>query len=322
MSRLLAREFVRAGHEVVVVTDTGSGDESDGGATIERKPSARRLANRVRWCQVCFHSNISLRTAWPLFFFRRPWVVTTHIWLEGANASEVRNERIKRWALQRAENVFISQAMATHVGLQGTFIPNPYDAEVFRLWTGAPRDRQLVFVGRLISAKGLDVLLRALASLAAAGMRPSLSVVGGGPEETSLRALVSELNLTKQVEFVGPKQGEELARLLNRHQVMVVPSRWNEPFGLVALEGIACGCAVVGSAGGGLPDAMGPCGLTFPNGSSDALAQTLGDLLSGNRDRLKELVKPAQSHLAKHLPETVAGRYLELFARSAERASS
>ena len=322
VSRLLAREFVRAGHEVVVVTGTGSGRQRDDGLAIERKPSVARLANRVGWCQVCFHNNVSLRSAWPLCYLRRPWVVTTQTWLGGAGGGTGWGKHIKLMALRRARNVYISQAVATHVGINGTIIPNPYDSEVFRLCSGAPRDRHLVFVGRLISAKGVDVLLRALALLAAARVRPTLSIVGGGPEERRLRALVSEEHLTEQVEFVGPKQGEELARLLNRHQVVVVPSRWNEPFGVVALEGIACGCAVVGSAGGGLPDAIGPCGMIFPNGSAEALAQTLGNLLSRDRDKLVELVKPAQSHLSRHSPATVAGRYLELFARSAERASS
>ena len=47
---------------------------------------------------------------------------------------------------------------------------------------------------------------------------------------------------------------------LNRHEIMVVPSRWNELFGVVALEGMACGCAMLVSDGGGLPDAVGYAG--------------------------------------------------------------
>jgi glycosyltransferase involved in cell wall biosynthesis len=322
VSRLLAREFVRAGHEVAVITGTGSGREDDAGSAIERTPSAWRLVRRVRWCQVCFHSNISLRAAWPLALIRRPWVVTSHIWLRGGNGSEGSSERLKRWALKRAANVFISQAMAAHVGLPGTIIRNPYDSEVFRLIPGDPRDRQLVFVGRLVSDKGVDVLLRALALLDAAGLRPTLSIVGEGPEEADLRTLAGELNLATQVEFLGPKQGEALARLLNRHQVLVVPSRWNEPFGLVALEGIACGCAVVGSAGGGLPEAMGPCGLTFPNGSVEALAGVLHELLSDRGDKRAGLLRPAPSHLRQHAPPIVAKSYLELFARTAGHATT
>jgi glycosyltransferase involved in cell wall biosynthesis len=46
------------------------------------------------------------------------------------------------------------------------------------------------------------------------------------------------------VDFVGTKTDHELVKLLNTHQIMVVPSLWNEPFGLVALEGVACGCVL------------------------------------------------------------------------------
>jgi glycosyltransferase involved in cell wall biosynthesis len=321
VSRLLAREFGRAGHEVAVITDTGSSIQRDVEPTIERTPSAGRVAKRVRWCQVYFQNNISLRAAWPLILSRRPWVVTTQTWLRGPNGAADWNDRVKRWALKRATNVYISQAVAAHVGLRGIVVPNPYDTEVFRLRSDCARDRQLVFVGRLVSDKGVDVLLSALALLAAAGVRPTLTIIGGGSEETRLRAMVSDLHLTKQVEFAGPVQGEELARWLNRHQVMVVPSRWAEPFGVVALEGIACGCAVVGSADGGLPDAIGPCGLTFPNGSSDSLASALSELLSHGRGKSSELLSSAQSHLAKHAPETIARRYLDLFAIATDSRS-
>ena len=63
---------------------------------------------------------------------------------------------------------------------------------------------------------------------------------------------MAALGLERQVEFTGVLQGETLVRTLNAHRIMVVPSRTPEPFGVVALEGIACGCVVVGSEGGGL----------------------------------------------------------------------
>ena len=71
------------------------------------------------------------------------------------------------------------------------------------------------------------------------------------------------LSLAENVSFVGPKSGDGLAEILNQHQILVVPSRWAEPFGIVAVEGIACGCVVVGSVAGGLPEAIGGCGVNF-----------------------------------------------------------
>jgi glycosyltransferase involved in cell wall biosynthesis len=95
----------------------------------------------------------------------------------------------------------------------------------------------------------------------------------------------------------------------------VVPSRWQEPFGIVALEGIASGCVVVGSAEGGLAEAIGPCGLTFPNGNAPALAHALSRLLndSAECDRLRQA---ASAHLARFTPRHVAGLYLDAMKRA------
>jgi glycogen(starch) synthase len=87
-----------------------------------------------------------------------------------------------------------------------------------------------------------------------------LKVIGEGPCRNDLEERVRKLGLADQVEFLGAIVGEPLVNILNRHKILVVPSSWNEPFGIVALEGIACGCMVIGSSGGGLPEAIGPCG--------------------------------------------------------------
>ena len=100
--------------------------------------------------------------------------------------------------------------------------------------------------------------------------------------------------------------------LLQEHKILVIPSRYDEPFGVVALEGIACGCVAVGSVGGGLPEAIGPCGLTFPNGDAAALAQALEQLLRQPNEQ-RRLVANAPQHLAKFHPATIAEAYLALF---------
>ena len=75
--------------------------------------------------------------------------------------------------------------------------------------------------------------------------------------------------------FAGYVQGEDLARLLNGHRVLVVPSRWAEPFGLVGLLGVSCGCFVIASETGGLGEAIGPGGVMVPNGNAARLAEEI-----------------------------------------------
>ena len=127
-----------------------------------------------------------------------------------------------------------------------------------------------------------------------------------------MEELAAKLGLRDQVTFAGPKRDAELAHLLQQHKILVIPSRYDEPFGVVALEGIACGCVAVGSAGGGLPEAIGPCGLTFPNGDVDALARTLEKLLRAPEER-QRLMAHAPEHLAKFQPAAIAEAYLTLF---------
>ncbi|MEO6970615.1 MAG: glycosyltransferase, partial [Chthoniobacterales bacterium] len=156
------------------------------------------------------------------------------------------------------------------------------------------------------------LLLEALVRLRARNLFPRLTLVGPGPERSAMEQLATRLGLADQVTFLGPKRDAELANLLVQHKILVIPSRYDEPFGVVALEGIACGCVTVGSAGGGLPDAIGPCGLTFPNGDIDALALALEKLLRAPEER-RRLTAPASEHLAKFQPAVVAETYLGLF---------
>jgi len=315
VSALLAHEWHRGGHVVSVVTATpqaNGAEEPQAGIEIYRRPIGRELRRLVAECDVCWHNNISLQTAWPLLFTRRPWVVTTQTWLHNPRGRTGWNGWLKRLALRGAHNVAISRAVAEHVGLRCEVIPNPYASDVFRRLPGIARERELAFVGRLVSDKGCDVLLRALHALAPA-MRPRLTIIGGGPEEMALRAMSHELGLAEQVQFAGWLSGTKLASALNAHRVLVVPSRWSEPFGIVALEGMACGCQVIASHSGGLVEAVGPGGEAFENGNVGELAAAIRRALTEERmaDFSRETL--IREHLAAHGPARIAARYLEVF---------
>lgn len=317
ISEMLAREFVRAGHEVKLVTDTRYVDGEEGGFPfpVIRQPSPLQVMRLTRWADIVFHNNISLRMSWPLLIMRRPWVVTHQTWLpKGWSYSGVIG-RIKRFVLRWATGVAISRAIADDIQTPCLVIHNPYDSETFRLLPDVQKEMELVFVGRLIHAKGLSTLIVALGILKEQGKRPGLTVIGLGSDESDFRKLSDALGLTEQVAFVGPRKGESLAEAVNRHKVMVVPSLWNEPFGIVALEGMACGCVVVGSERGGLQDAIGFGGLTFPNGDSKALAASV-ELALYNDGTAARCRAAAPEHLAVHSASAVAHRYLELFTHT------
>jgi glycosyltransferase involved in cell wall biosynthesis len=90
---------------------------------------------------------------------------------------------------------------------------------------------------------------------------------------------------------------------------------WNEPFGIVALEGMACGCVVVGSQGGGLSEAIGPGGLTFANGDVGALTEALRRVLidAGLQQQLREA---GAQHARQHTVPQIARRYLAVLEQA------
>jgi len=321
VSEILANEFVRQGHKVILITQNPVPGPDNFRFQVIPQPGPSQLLNLVRWCDVFFHNNISLRVAWPLLCIRRPWVVAHHIWLPSEGGIKRLNGRIKRNAIRYVRNIAVSKAMADHIGASSEVISNPYDPAKFHVIREIPKDKELLFLGRLISDKGLALLLKALSRLKTKGLTPALTVIGSGPDEEVSRVLVRDLGLEAQVRFAGEKQGRVLTEALNAHKILVVPSLWNEPFGIVALEGIACGCVVVGSDGGGLADAIGQCGVTFPNGDVDALAACLSELLR-HPEHAERHRAAAPAHLARHHPSDVAKRYLAVFADATKRVQS
>jgi glycogen(starch) synthase len=312
----LARHFAMADHEVVVVTATPGQGADAFPFRVVRRPSALELLRWTRWCDVFHQANVSLWGVWPLLLVRRPWVVSHHSWYCRTDGRIAWQDRLKRGLLRfAAASISVSQAVADDLSTPSVVIPNPYRDDLFRRLPGVARTEELVFVGRLVSDKGVDVLLDALGLLGAEGLRPRLTVVGDGPEAPRLRAQAERLGIAGQVDFLGTRTDEELAEILNRHRIVVVPSRYNEPFGIVALEGIACGCAVVGSKGGGLKDAIGPCGETFENGDAADLARVLGRRLR-NPEMDEECLRHAESHLARHKADRVAALYLKEIERT------
>jgi glycogen(starch) synthase len=314
VGEILAREFRDAGHDVKVVTQTLGHAGMDGPEVI-RRPGSWTLLRLVRWADVVLHNNISLRMLWPVLLFGRPWVVGHHIWLARPDGTVAWQDHVKRFVLRFGTHVAPSRAIADALPVSCTVVGNPYRDDLFVEHANARRPRDLVFLGRLVSDKGADVLIDALADLGRRNLEPTLTIVGSGPEEAALRAQVEERGLSGQIEFAGSLTGRDLVRVLNAHTVLVVPSRWQEPFGIVALEGIACGCVVVGSAGGGLADAIGACGVTFENGNTASLAGALETVLSDPALRLK-CRAAAPAHLAKHRRKDVAAAYLRVMTEA------
>jgi len=308
---ILAEQFSLLGATVTVVTQTPGDHRVSADYKLVRRPSLTKLCALARQSDIVFQSNISLRTVLPLLFCGKPIVITHHGISTRADGRLGWQDRLKRAVFSHCVNLAISKAVAEGLSVSSTVVGNPFEAAEFTAGEEMSRDKDIVFLGRLVSDKGCDVALRALALLKSDGVCSSFTVIGDGPEMPALRRLSAELGISHQVDFRGSMR-EGRGRELARHKIMVIPSVWAEPFGVVALEGLAAGCVLVASNAGGLAEAVGPCGLLFPKGDETAMAATLKRLLL-NASLRETLLAERKTHLEQYLPENVAQRYLEIF---------
>ena len=320
ISSMLVEGFIDAGHTVTVVTQTpGDSNSLSENLRVMRGPGAIELLKAVKFADVVFHNNISLRFAWPLALVWRPWVVAVHIWITRMTGSTSLVDHAKQFVLKFANVISVSQAVADHLLTKSRVIPNAYRSDLFRKLDGVEKiPRSIVFVGRLIPDKGVETLLRAAALLHSEGLLDRLTIIGDGRQREDLEVLAADLEIHGLTHFTGQLSGQFLVEQLNSHEFMVIPSRWDEPFGLVALEGIACGCIVVGTSGGGLPEAIGRAGRIFQNGNEQELFEVLKDTISDSSSSA-ELLRLGPEHLSAHTPARMVADYLEVLETARAR---
>ena len=141
-------------------------------------------------------------------------------------------------------------------------IPNGVDLNKFRLMTrkeakqqlGLDEDkRYLLYVGRLVAVKGLDLLLDAFAQLTQKWRDVELLLVGDGAERGALEHQATDLGIRDKVHFVGAQPHEQVVLWMNAGDVFCLPSH-KEGLPTVLLEALACGIPIVATSVGGIPE--------------------------------------------------------------------
>jgi glycosyltransferase involved in cell wall biosynthesis len=136
--------------------------------------------------------------------------------------------------------------------------------------------RGFLFAGRLIPEKGPNHLIEALSLLKPpADWHPMLTIAGHGPMRSALEKLARDLGV--DAEFVGMLSPEQLAATMHEVAIVVVPSTYQEPLGLVPIEAMASGAIVVATRAGGLPETVrdGETGFLVEPGDVSSLAAGL-----------------------------------------------
>ena len=305
------------GHEFAVVTSQGrrskKARETVNGVPVYRFPfhpallsrDLKRIAGIIREIRILkqrFNPDvIHINSSEPSLFFQEktqsspeiPCRVTVHMSLSCQYGTNTLFQRVLHkaghvTAISRSimEDVrhFVPEA-APRVTLLLNALPEP---EVAAEPLNPVRPR-LLCLGRLSEEKGFDVALRAVPKVLEKHKGARLIITGEGPEEMNLKALASRLRISGAVEFTGPVPLTEVQQAINRAFLVLVPSRWREPFGLVALQAAQMGRPVIASNTGGLREIVipGKTGWLFEKGNSAALAQRINQLLDSPRTAME-----------------------------------
>lgn len=189
--------------------------------------------------------------------------------------------------------------------------PMPVATELFDITTSAQRTRRLLFVGRLMPQKGIDLLLGALGKLPA---DVGLDVVGDGPDRASMESLAGSLGVSDRVQWHGAVKQHALPAMYQRALALVVPSA-EEGLGLVAVEAQLSETPVIAFDSGGLPDVIqhDRTGVLVRDRTAGALAEGICALLARD-DAGASLGAAGRLHaLATFAPESVARRYADIY---------
>jgi len=177
---------------------------------------------------------------------------------------------------------------------------------------------KLLFVGRLIERKGVEYILFALEELKKkyTDKKISLTIVGSGNLEDKLKHLTEELNLKKNVSFLGARKHEELPDIYREHDIFILPSI-NEALGNVTQEAIASGLALL-TTETGASELLDENGFIFKKRDSKDIVEKISILIENPEILNSFKIKSAE--LAKSMSwKSCADSYLQLYKEITQR---
>jgi glycogen(starch) synthase len=233
------------------------------------------------------------------------------------NPDSLTIDGIEWWTTYEANKIIVTSA-SMKAEIQGHFhlppekieiVPNGIDTKRYNASVdqsaikgryGVHPDEKLVLcVGRLVPQKGIEYLIRAVSRIAERYPEAKFIIVGEGWLRGHLEYIARSTGYQWKITFTGWIPDQELVALLNSADALVVPSIY-EPFGIVALEGMAAGVPVVASDVGGLAEIVEHehTGILAYSRSPESIAWAVGRVLS-DPNHSKEMAQNAQQMVQK-----------------------
>lgn len=327
----VVEELKKRGHEIVVVADSPTPPNLPSGRGGNRRLlskwiwprwlkgyfTVRALISANKPDMLCVGQVLPLGTIAYLFRHRVPYIVFTH----GMDILTAQKSWRKRWLLEKilaraklvVANSEFTRSKFTAASSQSTdasivvypcpvIMPSPSSEEVelLRRKLGLNGKKVLLTLGRVVSRKGHDMVIRALPEILNHVPEAVYVIAGVGPDLERLGTLVKQLKLQSAIRFVGKISDEERAAYFTLCDIFVMPSRQIGPdvegFGIVYLEAAIFRKPSIGGRSGGVPEAIldGQTGALVNPNDADALARVVVQLLRDDRLR-EELGKNARA---------------------------
>lgn len=289
-----AEYWQQQGHSVTVITCTPNTQPDNSAYCILRQPTLWQQWQAMRRADVVLMLNISLKGLPLVWLAGKPLFISHHTLLTDGRYARQWRQQLKRFICNRFARLNICCSYYVARSLQRTIVVHsPYDATLFQPGNGERIPGSTLFVGRLVSDKGIHTLLEAAACLQQQGVTFQLRIAGDGPLRKELQAFSIAKQLSN-IHWLGAVPQSTLVQLMQQHHIVAVPSLV-EPFGTVVPEALACGCTVICSNSGGLPEAAGGFATVVPAGDAVALANALQTALQ------KPNKQAATAAMAAHL---------------------
>jgi len=350
-SRSLAEGLSEQGHWCKVVTASPSAEADDFEYEIYRNPDRKKQKDLVKWADIIVYNGVGLGLQpWPVVY-RKPFVwihqgyqiscIDGLGWVEGEAAPMTPWPSIsyhyKRYGLAHAfkgaltvfTKLFFAKYLVTrNVACTDWVLSRmPPLKDKLRIYSPYPIEKfekpsadiaikyDLVFVGRLVSEKGVFTLVNAFAKLVKVfNADLTLLIIGDGNWRGKIEDLIAVNNLQHNITMAGRKTGQELTDMIHSCRVAVVPSEWEEPMGGVALELMSAGRNIIVSRNTGMAECVGKGGLTFMNGDVEELADTIKLLLS-DREMQEHQKAEAKKQLENFQLQKRVEEHVELFRK-------
>jgi glycosyltransferase involved in cell wall biosynthesis len=345
----MAEMFTRLGHECQVLTPVENSGPDNFTFKVHRNPDFRKTMRLIRDADVVVSKGASLTLVPYCMLMAKPFIwihagyqascVDGLGWVDGEPAPLTPKASLAfhyrksglLYAIKAAFKLYIRRFVSKYIVTMNVAVSDwvamrqPFKRQV-RIHNPFPLHRfakaeqstepvyDFLYLGRLVSEKGVSTLIKAFALLLQQNAEKHLKllIVGDGDCRKSLEKQAKDAGLENNITFTGSKTGDELIQIIQQCEIAVVPSEWEEPMGGVAVELLTAKKLLIVSKNGGLAECVGDAALLFDNGNYEMLAACMQRLLTD--EQLKaSLRSKIQEQLQKFDPEKLAREYINLF---------